>query len=83
MRGHTTIFEKIDYMSIFRSGSRIPVACGTLKNVATKKFLCKSYFYPKWPLLEHAQRKLIFTSPLHKNSAKMNECLFTKLTGCY
>ena len=67
--GHTAMFEKTDYMSIFPSGSTIPVTCGTLQNGGTKKKLWKSYFYPKWPLLENAQRKLVFKFPL-----EVSEC---------
>ena len=35
----------------------VPVARGTLKNCATKKLLCRSFFYPQWSLLQNAQRK--------------------------
>ena len=50
-------------MSIFQVGLQDTGGLWHLKG-ATKKCLCKSYFYPQWPLLGNAQRNFIFTSPL-------------------
>ena len=46
MMGHTAMFEKTDYMSIFHSGSTLPVTCGTLQNGGTKKNCEKVIFIP-------------------------------------
>ena len=51
-RVHKAIFEKIDYMVIFRAAPGVLVARGTLKNGAIKKNICakvifiyKDYFW--------------------------------------
>ena len=57
-RVRKTIFEKIDYMVIFRAAPGVLVARGTLKNGAVKnKNLRKSYFYPQRLLLGNALEK--------------------------
>ena len=39
-----TTFEKIDYVPFFVWASRVPVACGTLKNGARKIFFVQKLF---------------------------------------
>ena len=43
-RGHTTIFEKADYMLIFCAAPRWIVTCGTLKKHHKKNFCAKVIF---------------------------------------
>ena len=61
MRGHTTIFQKIDYMFIFRADLQDTSGPWHLKKWSHKENFCAKVIFIPNDHFRNAQKKLIFT----------------------